>query len=247
MLRLLNRFKRDLLSQGKIKSFLFYTVGEVFLVVVGILIALAIDNRATDYKEEQELNEYLIKISENVTSDIKLADSLKNRRLTIKELSKKGLDIITTGEGKTQEFVGESILLFADFEFRSKNSGYESLIASGYISKLSRSKLDSLLFLYYATVDDLMREEQSFNGFIEAMEKSMNAEVSLFSVYKGLLGYEIDPIENKQAIEEYFDVVPFQNAMTRGSFQGAILRRYDALIQTGELLKDEIRTKVNSN
>ena len=44
MLRVLNQFKRNLLKEGKLKSFFFYTLGEVFLVVLGIWIALQIDN-----------------------------------------------------------------------------------------------------------------------------------------------------------------------------------------------------------
>ncbi len=44
MLRVLNRIKRKLLKDGKVKRFLLYTIGEVVLIVIGILIALQIDN-----------------------------------------------------------------------------------------------------------------------------------------------------------------------------------------------------------
>ena len=241
MLRLLNRFKRDMLSKGKIKNFLFYTVGEVFLVVVGILIALQIDNWNREVQEEKELKEYLIKIGDNISSDIKLADSLLQRRLKIKEICRQGLQAIHSGEGKNLGLVQKSINLFADFEFSSKTGGYESLVTSGYISKLRKSSPDSLLFQYYLDIEDLQREEKSFNGFVEAMETEINRSFSLFSVYQSEMGYGADDAAIQLAVREYFKLIPLQNAFVRGSFQNAIIRRYRSLIKTGTLLQSEIK------
>lgn len=246
MLRLLNHFKRDLLSKGKIKSFLFYTVGEIFLVVVGILIALQIDNWNRELQEEKELNEYLIKITENISSDLELADSLLNRRFRIKQISQKGLNVIASREEKSIEFATESIILFNDFEFSSKKAGFESLVTSGYISKLRRSRLDSLLFQYYMDIDELKRAEQSFNGFIEAMEKEINTSFSLFSVYKSAMGYEDREVVRQKALNSLFEVIPLQNAFLRGSSQIAITNRYRAIIETGTLLRLEIERKVKN-
>lgn len=246
MLRILNKFKRDLLSKGRIKSFLFYTVGEVFLVVVGILIALQIDNWNRESQEEKELNEYLLKISENVSSDIELADSLLQRRIQIREICKKGLNAIESGKDKTHSLAIKTINLFADFEFAPTRSGFESLTSSGYIGKLKRSQLDSLLFQYYRTIDDLNREEKSFNGFIESMEIAMNSSNELFTVYKLTMGYEIDKVPAKEAVDRYFAILPFQNALIRGSFQYALTRRYESLLKTGMLLKAEIKAKIKN-
>lgn len=244
MLRVLNRIKRRLLKGGRIKRFIFYTVGEILLIVIGLLIALQINNWNSERKEEQELNEYLMKVSENVSVDIKLADSLQTQRLKIKAISKKGLDIIVADTGKNLQFLLKSIAVFSDFEFYSKKGGFESLVSSGYVSKLSRSKIDSLLFQYYAMVDDLIREERSFNGYVESMEQAMSTNFPLLSAYGEFIGYEVDAVAAQKAVEELFQVTPYQNALVRGSFQRAILRKYTEVIQTGKLLKAEIAKRV---
>jgi len=44
MIHYLRKIRRNLLGEGKFKKYLLYATGEVFLVVVGILIALQLNN-----------------------------------------------------------------------------------------------------------------------------------------------------------------------------------------------------------
>lgn len=54
MLRFFRQLRQKLLSQKLMRKYLFYAIGEIILVVIGILIALAINN----WNEEQKLREY---------------------------------------------------------------------------------------------------------------------------------------------------------------------------------------------
>ncbi|WP_421763947.1 DUF6090 family protein [Ekhidna sp.] len=58
MLFLLRKIRRKLLSQNKVTSYLFYAVGEIILVVVGILIAISIDN--WNHKNNETAQEQII-------------------------------------------------------------------------------------------------------------------------------------------------------------------------------------------
>jgi hypothetical protein len=62
VIRIFNKVKRRLLSERKIKSYLFYAIGEIILVVIGILIAIKIDdlNRENQLKKEESDNYKLI-------------------------------------------------------------------------------------------------------------------------------------------------------------------------------------------
>ncbi len=53
MLRFFRRIRRKLMEGGNLKSYLFYTIGEIALLVVGILIALQINN----WNEERKSSE----------------------------------------------------------------------------------------------------------------------------------------------------------------------------------------------
>ncbi|NNF33497.1 MAG: hypothetical protein HKN68_05285 [Saprospiraceae bacterium] len=43
MLRLLRKFRQNFLAEGKVARYLFYALGEILLVVVGILLALQVN------------------------------------------------------------------------------------------------------------------------------------------------------------------------------------------------------------
>ncbi len=245
MLRLINRFKRNLLKEGKIKSFLFYTLGEVFLVVVGILIALQIDNWNEDRKEERELKEYLGTIANNLSQDLILADSLISRRITVRETSRKLMDAIILKQLDEIPLTVERNMMFRDFHFVPKKGGFESLISSGYIGKLKQSKLDSLLFEYYYIVQDLQREEGSFNGYIESMEASISATTSVnMALYKRYYGYNISSEEAINSNQEFLNHPAVMNALMRSANQNSILPRYKDLVNTGNLLIKEIEIQL---
>jgi len=57
MIKFFRHIRKDLMEQNKTSKYLKYAIGEIILVVIGILIALSINNWNEDKKEQQE--EYL--------------------------------------------------------------------------------------------------------------------------------------------------------------------------------------------
>ena len=69
MINFFRKIRRNLLEEGKVSKYLKYAIGEIILVVVGILIALQINNW-NEYRKSRkvELN-YLKNIQEDILSD----------------------------------------------------------------------------------------------------------------------------------------------------------------------------------
>lgn len=61
MINFFRRIRQKIVKEGKLKRYLIYAIGEMLLVVVGILIALQINN----WNEERKDNKTLISILEN--------------------------------------------------------------------------------------------------------------------------------------------------------------------------------------
>ena len=70
MLTFFRKIRKGLLDGGRTSKYLLYAFGEVALVVIGILIALQINNWNTQKQESKSLREYLGRISINVKSDM---------------------------------------------------------------------------------------------------------------------------------------------------------------------------------
>ena len=70
MLTFLRKIRRSLIDSGSTGKYLMYALGEVLLVVLGILIALQINNWNEERKTKQTLAIYLNNLKENIESDI---------------------------------------------------------------------------------------------------------------------------------------------------------------------------------
>ena len=66
MFRLFRKLRTSIITSGRIKRYLLYTIGEIALVVIGILIALQVNNWNEDRKDKIKEKEFLIEIKETL-------------------------------------------------------------------------------------------------------------------------------------------------------------------------------------
>ena len=64
MIKFFRKIRQNLLSEGKTGKYLKYAFGEIILVVIGILIALQINNWNQNSKERNVEQEYLVSLNE---------------------------------------------------------------------------------------------------------------------------------------------------------------------------------------
>ncbi|NVJ87480.1 MAG: hypothetical protein HWE15_14315 [Algoriphagus sp.] len=78
MIELLRKIRRDMISQNKIGKYLKYAVGEIILVVIGILIALSINNWNTNRSTQKETLNFLSNLIDDLNNDISSIDASTN-------------------------------------------------------------------------------------------------------------------------------------------------------------------------
>ena len=76
MLTFFRRIRKGLLSQGYIQKYVLYAIGEIALVVIGILIALQINNWNEWKKERVKESEYITEIYQDLLRDIENLNSV---------------------------------------------------------------------------------------------------------------------------------------------------------------------------
>jgi len=74
MLRLFRHIRRDALDGHRLYKYSQYAFGEILLVVIGILIALQINNWNEAKSEQRQIREYLLKLSADLQSDMKMIE-----------------------------------------------------------------------------------------------------------------------------------------------------------------------------
>ena len=92
MIRLFRKIRHQLLSEDKYSTYALYATGEMLLVVVGILLALQIDNWNSVKSEKEILARHLITALENLEDDRSQLSELTQFRQESALLSTKIID-----------------------------------------------------------------------------------------------------------------------------------------------------------
>ena len=69
MLRLFRQIRQRLFTENKFRKYLLYAVGEIILVVIGILIALQVNNWNKYGQERRSELNFLLRIREDLNVD----------------------------------------------------------------------------------------------------------------------------------------------------------------------------------
>ena len=136
------KIRQTLLQQGKVRSYFTYAVGEILLVMIGILLALQVDKcRETDMNRQEELIYY-----ENLKEELRdqQRDLLGNMRYNERHLAqfKYALEIATTNDQSKADTLRRIIPnLFNYSDFDQKGNIYEVLINSGDLKLLTNIEI----------------------------------------------------------------------------------------------------------
>ena len=222
MIKFFRKIRRNLLSEGKSGKYLKYAIGEIILVVIGILIALSINN----WNENRKANIEEIAILKAMKADFL---ETKNRAKETIEFQKEVVDycyklqIIMNGQ-KDTDSIGEYIYRGALSYWRIEpvNGTYDGLIGSGKTDVIKNHNLKSLLAEYSAEIKYGFEDEE-FGLELTSLLTEKSSPYSAFlepERYRKRVGIEKPVSEEKRnsAISEH---------LTNNSFLGVLVAKSD--------------------
>ena len=172
MLNFFRKIRRNLSDEGNLKKYLLYSIGEVFLVVIGILIALQINNRNEWRKDREREVAVLEDIAENLEFNIQV---LENELARIETLNRSGDMVFEALRSKQNN---EDLTprdwqrsLYSGGNLSLSLSGYESLKNSGFDLLLNRSVKKEVVSLYETIFTGVDRSKGIIDNFIPSNDK----------------------------------------------------------------------------
>ena len=141
-IQIFRKKRKGLLFAKEIKNYLLYALGEIILVVLGILIALYISNWNEINKIKNKSNKSLERIKTDLETEAYVLKDFKKRYNYSKKYLKKILY-----EGDTNNI--DSIRFhFGPFVHYKMNTEYSNLKSSGQLNLISNKKLRNNIVNY---------------------------------------------------------------------------------------------------
>lgn len=197
MIKFFRRIRKQLLSENRFNKYLLYAIGEIILVVIGILIALQINNW-NEYDKSQALaQKYLKLIKSDLELDLEHFETL-NIILTQQALKIDSIENILsrpqTNQKDFKQIIKNNFSVFMLLEDTNLNtSTFTALQNSGRIDLLDKDLQDGLRKLnqeqnrykeYTNDNIDAILKEISYYG--QEIPLFMNNELNIININNGL-------------------------------------------------------------
>ena len=169
MLRFFRQIRKKLMEQNKIRTYIFYAVGEIALVMIGILLALQVNNW-NEKKNQSQTAQYHLKILKQNLEDDK--EQLQELLYSAYDGERKALslsDMVQLKKQANDSIAGHIAQLLLEFNFKPRTNGIDLLISSGSLDALT-SDIQNSISKYYLSTEAIQEREEISNRFIHQYE-----------------------------------------------------------------------------
>ncbi|MDF0705772.1 DUF6090 family protein [Flagellimonas okinawensis] len=250
MIKFFRKIRQDLLNEGKTSKYLKYALGEIMLVVIGILIALGINNWNQNKSNTASANLHLKTVAQNLKEDLAQLNYMYKFTDTTLTYSKK-----LTRQFQTLDPIDDKTTMYIFYLLLEKStspnkSGIETINNSGELSYVDQDIQDMILN-YYTTLDHILAREEISNTFIK-----IRYEPYFFEHYS----YTINSNSDWESIREYYKddprtpkTIDETSFLNDSPFEAMVFGRYFQIEQQHGLYKEAIQLanqlllKINAN
>jgi hypothetical protein len=160
MIKFFRRVRQQLLSENKFSKYIIYAIGEILLVVIGILIALNINNTNEIKKQRAKELHYL----NNIKSDLKMNIAHLDTYIASREIAINSANtIIKHYEGlpvkDLDAFSFHTVNIYTWRKFFQINNTFQELTNSGNLALISNDSIKSIL-LNMETLYKVMKDQE---------------------------------------------------------------------------------------
>jgi len=200
MIKFFRHIRQKMIAEGKTINYLKYAIGEIILVVIGILIAIQIDSHYEEKKERKKEQAYLKEINLDFKSNKEQLDSIiefnkvnlhAGQRLQeiLKKFDAENPQVTDANRAFADSIGYYNRLAWRNKSFNPKNGTVEALLNSSSFDLITNDTLRRNLIAWKDVLGDYLEEEEFgmrflFNEYGPWSRENVNPEnaMALFSV-----------------------------------------------------------------
>ena len=172
MIKLFRKIRQRLLSENKFSKYFLYAIGEITLVVIGILIALGINDLNETNKNETKIKNNTVLLIESLVAD---SIYIVNRKIAIQK------DLTVVNDIKKRATMSnvkiDTLIKIARDEFRAGITGvyfanqttFNTMLVSGEINLYDKELIHEIYNIYNDQELTTLQWDNSFQRYVEAL------------------------------------------------------------------------------
>jgi len=218
MLRFFRHIRKSLMEQNKVRTYIFYSIGEIALVMVGILLALQVSNwnqqnyeRDLEGKYLQELMEDFKENKRNADRVIGVVDRILPALISLLEQS--ALEAPDLSLDSLNTWYKEMNIMPT---FRSTDRAYTNITGSGELKIISNDDIKYAMAMYYSRLEVLRLVQNTHElELVETFQPYIIENMDFQAVHAERVDeYPLpDPVD-EAAIFEVLHTREFRNILT---------------------------------
>lgn len=164
MIKFFRNIRKKLLEQGKTTNYLKYAIGEIILVVIGILIALQINNWNEERKIQANQEKYLMLLKREALNNLKEVNEAINFVRTTNLWQTKIFELIDGNQDTiTEDYLSKAFgrVFTYTTSFKYENSALSELKTSGDLKNVLNDSLRKYLIALEPIVLKVKGQEQN--------------------------------------------------------------------------------------
>ena len=256
MVTLFRRIREKLIASGSATRYLLYAIGEIFLVVVGILIALQVNN----WNEERLQRKEEVNVLLNVRND--LSDGIEEMGF-LNDLRTKMVDVIDLLVSEREYIINnyrpeqiDSLLsaLINTPTYNNQSGSLEVLLNTGRINLVRDDTLRNLLISWPGLVEDMIEGELDQEELDRDHYRPVVREyISVNNMYKNysLEGRidSADDLYNRETVVQSDHAGLLRNPLFENVLVNRELLLRIAIVETNDLIDtaSEIMRRIDQN
>jgi hypothetical protein len=186
MIKFFRHIRKKLVGENRFSKYLIYAIGEIVLVVIGILIALQINNWNESRKAKVRSIEYHTRLIEDVERVVATSEKLNQTSYRVLNSIQRTVDLLDLGKpltSKDKEIVDYTLVWVSRFNYQfTELATYEEMQSNGDLSLIYNINLrDKLVNFhdYMASVDAIFnRLGTTITNDLSMLDKYVKSKVN---------------------------------------------------------------------
>tara|TARA_R110002051_G_scaffold314290_1_gene391196 strand:+ start:7092 stop:7859 length:768 start_codon:yes stop_codon:yes gene_type:complete len=180
MIKFFRKIRQKLLSENKFSKYMIYAIGEIILVVIGILIAIQLNDFNEEGKERKKELSFLQKLKDDINLDIRDL-TLRDSILSVYQSSQeKGLELLLEAKSVKDILTLDSLIQFRWQSFAVNRKTYDEMLNTSGIYIIKNRELLNHLSDHYALIETYQQNFREINEDSREYYKASNLDPFAF-------------------------------------------------------------------